>query len=346
MKFSFSIFANILCITGLVYADLPLSIDFKVYETYVDNIFQTSNPDFDYVTLLYINLDYAIKQNISMVYNSNINLFYKYTDLHNQSHFLSLEHEKDLLQCKGKLYLGAGIGLNDNRRLYSNYDNNIVGTYAGFRYYFTELTYGQIEYQIDFNNYPEYSIYDSIENYCYLQLSKSIQASRTSIQTRVDLGRRNYTDYIKNYIDQVTGSIKIAQSFTDTTGLQLKYSKHHASSFPFEDSFIQDYYTNEFEDDYNYSGREISLTLKQIAPWSLLIKGSFARKSKIFNVLYLDEQARKDNNTDIMLEIEKDFSAFNGLSLHLQFLHRKNNSNDKYYDSSTSIFSTGMKITF
>lgn len=346
MKQIFFIFTFYIFITSLVCADLPISVGLKMYETYVDNIFQTSDPDFDYVTLLYINLAYAVKQNLSIMYNSNINLFYKYTDLHNQSHYLSFEHEKSLLQQNGKLYLGAGIGLHDNREPYSYYDNNILGTYTGFKYYFTESTYSQMEYQVDFKNYPEYSVYNAIENYGYLQLSKSFQASRTTIQTRLDLGRRNYTDYSNSYIDQITGSIKIAQSLTDTTGLQLKYSKHYASSFPFEDSFIQDYYTNELEDDYSYSGREVNLTIKQFAPWNLLIKSSFTRKSKLFNIPYSDKQARRDNNTDILLEIEKEFPVFNGMSLHLEFLHRKNNSNYPYYDSSTSIFSSGMKIAF
>ncbi len=346
----FFISITFLIIASLAYAEFPVSVSLKMYETYVDNIFQTSDSDSDYVTLFYFDLDYTIKPNTIITYNSNANLFYKYTDLHNQAHYLSLEHEKNLLQNKSRLYFGAGLGLHDNRELYSFYDHHIAGSYIGFKYYFTESNLGQMEYQIDLKNYPEYSMYNSIENYGYLQLSKSFQTSRTTIQTRIDLGRRNYTNSIdsKNYINKVTGSIKIAQSLTDLTGLQLKYSEHRASSFPFEDSLIQDYYTNEFEDDYNYSGREISLTLKHIALWNSIIKASLIRKSKLFNALSFgtDGQKREDNNTDILIEIEKEFSAFNGMSLHLEFLHRKNNSSDKYYDSSTSMFSTGMKFIF
>lgn len=336
-----------LIIANLVYAELPISVNIKIYETYVDNVFQTSNPDSDYVTLLYIDLDYAIEQNTSITYNSNANLFYRYKDLHNQAHHLSLEHEKSLLQYKGNLYFGAGLGLRDNQELYSYYDHFIAGSYVGVKYNFAESAYGQIEYQIGLKSYSEYPIYNSLENYGYLQLSKSFQTTRTTIQTRIDLGRRNYTSS-KNHISQVTGSIRIAQSLTDLTGLQIKYSQHHASSFPFEDSFIQDYYTSEFEDDYNYSGREVSLTLKCITVWNLLLKGSLIRKSKLFNIPYLqiDGQARKDNNTDILLEVEKSFSSPNGISLHLEFLHRKNNSNDQYYDSSTSMFSAGMRVAF
>lgn len=339
-----------LIITNLVYAELPISVKIKMYETYMDNVFQTSEPDSDYVTLLYVDLDYAIEQNTSITYSSNANLFYRYKDLHNQAHYLSLEHEKNLLKYKGNLYFGVGLGLRDNQNLYSYYDHLLAGSYIGVKYYFTDTTFGQIEYQIDLKNYQNYSTYNSLENYGYLLLSKSIQATRTTIQTRIDLGRRNYTSNIgdKNHIDQVTGTIKMAQSLSDRTGLQLMYSQHHASSFPFEDSPIQDYYTNEFEDDYNYSGREISLTLKHITLWDLSLKGSLIRKSKLFNMHYFgtDEQAREDNNTDVLLEVEKRFSSFNNISLHLEFLHRKNNSNNQFYDSSTSMFSTGMRVAF
>ncbi|MGQ9611160.1 MAG: hypothetical protein ACUVWN_17815 [bacterium] len=339
-----------LIVTNLACAELPISVNLKMYETYVDNIFQTSDPDSDYVTLLYLDLDYTVEQNTTITYNSNANFFYKYTDLHNQAHYLSLEHEKNLLQNKGRLYFGTGLGLHDNRELYSFYDHHIVGSYIGFKYHLTETTSTQMEYQIDLKNYPGYPIYNSLENYGYLQLSKSFQTSRTTIQTRIDLGRRIYTNNIagKNYIDQVTGSIKIAQSLTDLTGLQLKYSQHHASPFPFEDSFIQDYYTNEFEDDYNYSGKEIRLTLKHITPWNVLLKTSLIRKSKLFNALSFgtDGQTRKDSNTDILIEIEKQLSSFNGMSLYLEFLRRKNNSNDQYHDFSISMFSTGMKFVF
>jgi len=75
LRLYISIIAAILLITNIASAELPLSVDLKLYETYVDNIFQTSTPVPDYVSLMYLDALYGLGTNTLINYNSNFNLF-------------------------------------------------------------------------------------------------------------------------------------------------------------------------------------------------------------------------------------------------------------------------------
>jgi hypothetical protein len=65
---------------------------------------------------------------------------------------------------------------------------------------------------------------------------------------------------------------------------------------------------------------------------------------------YATEEVREDSNIAFFLEVEKKFSlplsSFQDMALHIEFLHRKSDSSDPYYDHSTNMLSIGTKVAF
>ena len=80
----------------------------------------------------------------------------------------------------------------------------------------------------------------------------------------------------------------------------------------------------------------------------LMYKGKNAGGNRV--ALDDGDQKREDSDTIFSIEVEKKFSlpsdSFSDFSLYIEFLHRKNKSNDEYYRYSTNIFSVGTRLAF
>jgi hypothetical protein len=358
MKRLYALLTSIIMASLLVHTvnsdELPISANLKVYGTYIDNIFQTALSESDCVTLTYLDTSYDVTPGASIFYDANVNLFSEHSDLRNHVHHLGFDYERKVSDGVGLLSLGGTLGFRQNTPEYDPYDRRAGNVYAALKYYLAETILGKMGYRMDYESYPNYEAADFLENYGFLQFSKFFQ-SRTTLQVWADAGRREYLNLdTKNggsYAAQVTSSIKIAQSLTDVTGLQLQYLRHWSIG---DDQIMQDgYYSLEdfLEDDYSYSSRECQITLKHLGPWSTVAKGTLSRKSRRYRVpsIYTADQTRRDKDITLFLEVEKKFSlplgSFPALALHIQFLHRRNSSNDPYYDYSANIFSIGTKAT-
>jgi hypothetical protein len=349
MKLSLFIIISFIFAVSIVYAETPLSANLKVYEAYIDNLFQTSTPDSDYITLMNLDASFDLSPNTSAIYNVDVNLFNEYSDLHNQTHYLSINHKKALFDEQGILYFGGRMGLRDNTSEYAYNNYRSAGAYSNLKYYLTQTAYAQAEYRIKYENHQNYQNYTSFENYGSVQINKSF-STKTTLQARFEAGRRDYVNFDDNRnVNQVTGFVKVAQSLTDLTGLQLQYRWHNApKSFPYP---VNDYYRMEDPDDeYTYSGTLWQLILKHYAQWNIMLKGTLGRDKRLYNTSINDKQGRNDTSNIVSLEIEKRILSGNSLlrntSLHLQFLHKTTKSNDPYYQSSTNIFSMGTGISF
>jgi len=83
-----------------------------------------------------------------------------------------------------------------------------------------------------------------------------------------------------------------------------------------------------------------------------MAKGTLSKGDREYSMpsIYTADQTRRDKDITLFLEVEKKLSlpldSFPDLTLHIQFLHRKNSSNDPYYDYSTNIFSIGTRAIF
>lgn len=334
-------------ITSLVQAEIPLSLDFKLYEAYVDNLFQTSTPYSDYVTLLGIDASVNLSESSSIQFASDINLFNEYSDLHNQTHYLGINYEKNIFNGQGILKLGGFTGLHDNTSEYDQYDYKSIGGQSGLKYYFSETLFLSAEYQSEYENHSNFNDYSSFENYGIIQMNSSFN-TRTTLQAKLETGRKDYTNLDDNAI-VVTGSIKIAQSLADLTGVQIQYTRHKALGNP--SYLLNNYYLLEDQDDeYIYSGNKWQLILKHYAPLKIMVKGTLSREQRSYNFLIADGQKRNDINTSVLLELEKKISLnkslFQNISFHLQFLHKDIRSNDPKFQSSTNILSIGSGISF
>ena len=361
MKKLMTMLASIAMAFLLIYTvhsgELPVSANLKLYGTYIDNVFQTYLPESDYITLTYLNTSYDVTPGASIFYNANFSLFSEHSDLRNHTHYLGTDYERAIFQGKGRLYLGGRLGLRQNTPEYTSYDRRSGKAYTTLKYYLTKTTLAKMGYGIEYGNYPNLRTFNSLENYGSLQLSKFFQ-TRTTLQAMVEGGRREYTnmsdDSSKSYASQVTGSLKLAQSLADNTGLQLQYLWHHAPH-GMDEQYIEDaYYSAEefFDDEYAYSGSEYRTILKHIAPWRTTLKASFSMKDRNYNVpsLYTMSGSREDRDVTFRFEVEKKFSLSLGtatdFALHIQFLNKRNNSNDSYYDYSTNMLSIGTKMAF
>ena len=362
MKRLYTLLTSIIAAFLLVYmahgSEQPISADLRLYGTYIDNIFQTALPESDYVTLTYLDTSYDVTSGASIFYKANLNLFSEHSDLRNHSHYLGVDYEKEVYQGKGLFYLGGKLGLRQNTPEYDPYNRRAGSTYTALKYYLTETILGKVGYRVEYESYPNYQSFTFLENYGFLQFSKFLQ-SRTTLQVGLDAGRREYpnlnSDNGKSYAAQMTGSVKIAQSLADLTGLQFQYLWHYAPQGIADDQHIESgyYFAEDFlEDEYDYSSHEYQITLKHLGPWRTMVRGTLSRENREYNTLsvYNADQSRRDSNITLFLEVERKFSlplgSFPDLALHIEFLHRKNESNDPYYDHSTNIFSIGTKAKF
>ena len=337
----------IVFIISFVQAEVPLSAEFKLYSAYVDNLFQTSTPYSDYVTLLSLDTSLNLNESSSIQYVFDINRFKEYSDLHNQTHFLGINYGKSVFDGQGILQLGSFTGLHDNTSEYAYYDYRSVGVRSNLKYYFSETLFLLTEYQAEYENHHNFDDYSSLENYGFIQINKSFN-TRTTVQTKLETGRRDHTNLDSN-ATLITGSIKIAQSLADLTGLQLQYIWHNAygnSSY-----LLNNYYLLEDQDDeYSYSGNKWQLTLKHYAPWNIMLKGTLSRDQRSYNISFTNGQKRNDVNINVLLELEKRISFSNPLlqniSFYMQFLHKNTRSNDPNFQSATNILSIGSGISF
>ncbi len=353
MRLSILIIVAILLIANIASAELPLSVDFKFYETYVDNIFQTSTPIPDYVSLMYLDALYGLGTNTLINYNSNFNLFNDNSDLHNNIHFLGLDHERSVFKDNGALNFGLGLGLKNNSTDYEYYDYRVAGAYTDLKYLLTDTAFAKIGYQIEYKDHQNYDSISFLENSGLLQLSKTF-STRTTLQLFAETGRREYVNADTRDSILVSGSLKVAQSLTDLTGLQLQYTRHYVPENENIMSYLQaEYYgLDDLEDEYSYSGNQGQMTLKRIAPWNMMLKGTLSRETRDYNEFYLLDgiQKRKDTSTTVLLEVEKRFYSDSRFipdtALHIQFLHKYNNSTNPEYDSSTNILSIGTHFAF
>jgi hypothetical protein len=345
-------------LTKVAYSEeLPLSAQLKLYGTYIDNVFQTYLPESDYVTLTYLDTSYDISPEASIFYDANFNLFSQHNDLQNHTHYLGTDYERSVFEGNGRLYLGGKVGIRQNTSEYSDYNRRSIDTYATLKYYLTQTTLAKVGYALEYGNYPNLNTFNSMENYGFFQLSRFFQ-TKTTLQGMLEAGRRDHPDMIddgnESYTSQFTGSLKLAQSLGDNTGLQLQYLWHYAPR-GLDELYIEDaYYSAEefFDDEYTYSGSEYRTVLKHLAPWRTTLKASFSMKDRNYNEpsFYIESRNREDREITFRFEIEKSFSlplsSATDFALHIQFFHRKNESNDSYYDYSTNILSIGTKATF
>lgn len=340
---------------GNIYAKVPLSVQLKLYEAYVDNIFQTAIPDSDYITLMYLNADYGLNANNTISYNTNMGFFRKNKDLQYQLHSLGTNYQKSAFDDKGIIYLGGGLGFRDNAQKLKYYDYQNAGLYSVLKYYFSETAYTQLEYNNEYKNRNNNSDYNSFENFGAIMLSKSFN-TKTTIQGRIEAGHRDYLKLKGKYDSRSTKYIKIAQSLTEFTGLQFQYRWHIASQIlPYSFEFLGGYnQLDDLEDEYIYSGSQWQLTLKSYTIWDMVIKGVFVREKRLYNFFMVfddyDIQERNDKITSFMLGIDKKLLAKSRFlpdsTLSVEFIHRNNNSSNPFYKSSTNILSFGIVFSF
>lgn len=339
------------------YGESPVSADLNLYGTYIDNIYQASFPESDYISLTQLDLSYDFDSGMSIFYDVRLSLFSKHSELHNHDHSLGIGHEKEIFQGKGTLFYGSGLELRQNTIEYDFYNYYNGSVYTDLKYHFSETFTSKAGFSIDYEHYPNYQPFSFFENSGFLQFSKSFQ-TKTSLHLGLNAGLRKYPNLDDqkgiDYSTKLTSTVKVGQSLTEKTGLQLLYSWNYLpQSIEYNEILEKGYFFIEdiLEDEYSFSSHKYQITLKHIGLWNTMLKGTLSRENRTYNVpIDTKNEKRTDNNSTFYLEIEKKLSppidSFKDLSLNIGFLYRKSKSNDPDFDYYTNITSLGIKAAF
>ncbi|MDX9757653.1 MAG: surface lipoprotein assembly modifier [Bacteroidota bacterium] len=173
-------------------------------------------------------------------------------------------------------------------------------------------------------------------------------------------GSVQYLMYEEPSTSQLSAWINIGQGLTESTGLSLRLLQRWnltdrgrafvggAVDFIGEEEL--------FDDPYSYESSEASLILTQILGWGMKarIGGVYAMKTYAYpaSLDYTDLSAptREDERFGGYLTLEKTLSGswllFNGLTISLNYVYLRNQSNTTYYDYRSNALGLGVSTDF
>ena len=346
----------------------------NLYSSYTDNLFQNYNQQSAWISHAFIYLDYVPNADLNIYYSGSANVFSDYEDLFSHIHrtgvsYMRLGEDKD----RTTFYAAAELALRLNRPLYDYRDFLQAETYANFKTYLKPTLLSRCGYSLRYQEYLNADDYSFLEQVIFAQLSQFLP-SRTTLQMHAELGLKTYareassdtaaipvrTGSDRNLIQLIT-RLKIAQALGNNTGLQLEYRKRTTLSGQSRFSSEQFYNPNDdlFDDHYSYKGHEWRSTLKNLAPWGLLVELSGRLEHRNYTgrpaldlegFLVAEAAARADKRKTMALSAERTFYLQEGrvreIRLQLEWLYRDIESNDAYYQTDSQVYATGIQIEF
>ena len=156
---------------------------------------------------------------------------------------------------------------------------------------------------------------------------------------------------------QLTGSLNVAQSLGENTGLSLRYlqrwnlqNRGRALAGGQVDFLGED---ELFDDAYSYESREMTAMFTQILPWSLKLQTTaFVHLKDYAYPASLLEGASSDLRVDTRMggtvTLEKTFEGsllmFEDITVSAGYYFTRNQSNSLYWDYSANAFSLGVEL--
>lgn len=153
---------------------------------------------------------------------------------------------------------------------------------------------------------------------------------------------------------QFIGIVRLAQSVTASTGASVQYLRriNISERARFLSNGAVDYQedTELWDDPYGYQGHEYNLTLTQLLPWEMTLRGSVDYLQNNYSrSIYLPTDSglptgpsRRDTRLVGGLELIKSFGSgwtiFHDLSISISYFYQRNSSNDPYYDFNHNAF--------
>lgn len=351
-------------------------INFQLYGSFSDNIFQNYFPVEDYISTGSFTIFHQTKSKVTLYYNANLNMFSHYTDLFNHNHYFGISKKQSIGSTKNNIYIGGYARFRIDKPVYEIYDNNNYYGFASIKYYLLPTILFRAKNTLGMRAYVNYTDYSYIENVLSLNISKFFQ-TRTTLQSGIDYFYKDYAEdqtysvtspsglLTRTYVidspkvSQLLASFKIAQSVSNLTAVQVEYL--YRSTLTGENRFaeLDEFYFDEvlFDDHYSYSGQELSMSLKQFLPFQFIavLSSYYQEKSYNHRPVYdlegnelTEAGTRQDYQNGFSIQLEKKFSgekipAMKSLDLFLNYSYRKNHSNDPYYKAAVNFLMFGLE---
>lgn len=350
-------FLGLALATGASGSAAQVSTRLNLYTSYTDNLFQNYSRRPDWVTLAYVNLDYAPGSALGLYYTGNANVFAEYGELFSHHHQAGLEYTwAD--EAGREVRAGGDAALRLDRPSYEYQDYLEGQAYFRARAYLGPALLSRAGYQLRYRRYPHAAEYTFAEQVLSVQVSRSLP-SRTTLQAYGELGLKSYVDgSAPGTADpaQIVLRVKLAQSLADAVGLQTEYANRTNLAGPGRSIDAQAYDPDEdlFGDRYSYAGHEFRVATKYLDNSTRVeIGGQYARRRYPGRPALDLEGAllgamRKDGRRGLSAEAERTFPLAGGflqeVRLHLEWFYLDVDSNDPYYQSSTQVYSAGVQL--
>jgi hypothetical protein len=273
-----------------------------------------------------------------------------------------------------------------NAKYYLDFENGLM-TRMGYRFRYRayanldELSYSDHSVFIQFSKFLESKTTLIAElqlgNKLYISSPQTTLSGRSSSASggmmgsgemwgeRVNTGMgstMSVVSYDNPATTQLTGTLRVAQSLTSSTGLSLQYLARGNISprTRFISNGGADYLSDEelWDDPYGYESNEWSLTLTQVLPWEMTGRAVGESSSKLYSrSIFLPGDtdvptgpSRADKRFTMTVEIKKSFDRLLGILddvvFSLGYFYLQNESNDTYYRFRNNSFSLGVSKQF
>ena len=350
--------------TRTVGADVERSVSVYLSQTYSDNLFGNYVPKSDWISSGDVEVRYGGSHGLVLAYRGVLHGFAEYTDLLNHRHRVGLLYSSASGGGRNALYAGIQGQIRRDRPLYAYYDHDQGRGYVRVKYYLTPQTLGRMGYEVRTRSYPQYDEQDFLVQEVFVQLNRFLP-TRTTLRMELGWGAKRYEAQSVwaegGTAHQATAEVKIAQSLGTNTGAQLRYRRWSQPSGAWRDWVRDGYYEeNPFEDHYSYGGGEIQSVVKYRGAWGMALElGGTVLTKRYHGVPALDlsglplepERTRKDQQMRVYVGVEQPLDVWlpdrlPGASLRLEYVYKRNTSNDLYYTYSAHFFSSGVGIYF
>lgn len=305
-------------------------------------------------------------------YQGNLNFFKTYSERFYQHHKVGYSGSSSSQTGNKNYYFGTNVVWHKNQDYYSLYNYWKLAGYANAKIKFDKNLIARFGYMLKNKNYSELPEFSYWEHYLFLKLNTYFQTG-TSFTFSMNYGLKDYiplqvssgrwgAEYFEMPgVDQLVTSLKMAQSLTAKSAVNIKYLNRINPGLPggavsvinSEELFTED---ELFDDRFGYTGHEVSLTFTQYLPGYIKMELGGAQLWKnyqnrqVFDLagnIILTNNLRADTRAITWASLSRSFGRKFGLkniAVYLEGGYLKNSSNDPYYTFDNYFTSFGLKL--
>ncbi len=359
---------------------------------YDNNTFKSSGGASDVITQTSFYLarrDTSARAGVEYFYTGDIALFVRSGERHFTAHHVGISYLRQLGKARHLLSAGWNFGGRWDRAIYNYYDDVDGLLYANLKLNLSPATFLRMGYRMNIRKYLHLDASSFREHQTSFTYNTSLP-TRTALKGDVTYGYKGYTmtrlttstiivsppggrrrgggpfdqsgvpqtvvQESLPYKSQVTLSLRVSQSVSPSTGVNVQYLRRlNPSSGGFYQSGLGTGYAEDddlFDDRYDYQGHEVSGGVSQLLPWGskLTVEGGYLIKDYRNNpALDLNGVSTGQDRNDRKHTLSAGIGMPLGMTsdLNLWYIYGTNASNDPFYTyRSNHAFSFGISRKF